>query len=611
VSSVVGIIGAAVSLINFLHFARPGPDLLTLLAEHVQRIEITLSSLFEWNTAAHWNQVLANLESTLSALNNYLDGTATPGSNRSGLLSDDDRKRLFDNVLIPLRTTRFTLLPTAAGEPSAFQQSRFKFTNLIPLFNEGLYHVRMDPLAVGIIGLPAVEPVEWTGEFGQHEGFLMWDYRRVLPHLIRTLAALITCFKLYDPAFRTTGRFQKDLSELITDLEIFAARWMSCLCWSKLRPISSEFPDSDFPYIHHPIAFDSRAWISYGRFDDAHPDYWEPMPDEPEYSQKRQLFAQKVILFSGFRDFWNAINELRKLTTTPDTSETVFLTTSATGPRSFVRKDTIQRGGGRQIVKFYHVDWTIDVEMTLQPQNPPYDYAAGHPIRYEFFLESYSDNPKTAVYPPRHLLQRIGPLSAGRNRRVTMLVQNPTLYIAGEDDGTYGDPLPPNRKAVLRTPVATSQPSRQFTPVNDPSMTISKLNGLVKAAGIKGTKVDLENKMLNAAMQAVLVLNGIEWASEPPTRTQFLFEQGNPTECTFGYSLGFPPKGDIRDGAASFQCWNIDNQAVNVGALYLVVEEIPPGTDRTRIKTAAMLPLNPNEIWYPGYIFRDPQYIVS
>jgi hypothetical protein len=279
-------------------------------------------------------------------------------------------------------------------------------------------------------------------------------------------------------------------------------------------------------------------------------------------------------------------------------------------PRSFVRKGTVQRGGRQQIVKFYHVDWIIDVKLTLQPQNPPYDYAAGHAIKYEFFLESYSDNPKTAAYPPRHLLQRIGPLSARSNNRITMLVQNPDLYIAAEDDGTYGDPSVMWHKTLLNTRVPTSQPSPQFTPVNDRSTAISKLNGLLKAAGDEGTKGDLGNKTLNVVMQAANILGGKEWASEPPT-TQFQFEQGKPTKCTFGYSLGFPPKGQIRDGATSFQCWNIDNQTVNVGALYLVVEEIPPGADGTRIKTAVMLPLNPTEIWYPGYNFRDPQYPVS
>lgn len=335
------------------------------------------------------------------------------------------------------------------------------------------------------------------------------------------------------------------------------------------------------------------------------------MPDEPDYSKKRHEFAQKVLLFSGFLDFWDFVNQLRKLTTIPDETETVFPRLSATGPRSFVRKDTIPRGSRMQNVKFYHVDWTINVKLALQPQNPPYDYAAGHAIKYEFFLESYRDNPKTAAYPPRDLLQRIGPLSAGNNKRVTIVVQNPRLFIAGEDDGTYGDPLPVTDKVILTTPTApSSRIPQNFVPVNDPTMTISNLNGIIEATGDEGSDVDLGNKTLNDTMHAANVLTEKEWASEPPTETgvSYQFDDGNPTKCTFGYSLGFPPKGDIRDGTASFQCWNIDNQPANVGTLYLVVEEIPPSSDGSRIKTGIMLPLNPSEIWYPGYNFIGPQY---
>jgi hypothetical protein len=135
-------------------------------------------------------------------------------------------------------------------------------------------------------------------------------------------------------------------------------------------------------------------------------------------------------------------------------------------------------------------------------------------------------------------------------------------------------------------------------------MPIKGLKGLVEAAGNEGTKVNLENETLDDTVAAVSVLTGKEWASESPTQTGFYyrFDSGIPTNCTFGYSLSFPPRGDIRDGAASFQCWNIDNQEVNAGVLFLVVEEIPPGGGGTRIKTPVMLALNPRAIWYPGYV---------
>ena len=73
-------------------------------------------------------------------------------------------------------------------------------------------------------------------------------------------------------------------------------------------------------------------------------------------------------------------------------------------------------------------------------------------------------------------------------------------------------------------------------------------------------------------------------------------------EATIGCSLAYGPPGD-NDGLATFRAWTTDESDVNVGALYLVVEETPPPTagHSAPMQTAFRLPLNPVEYWYAAY----------
>jgi hypothetical protein len=92
------------------------------------------------------------------------------------------------------------------------------------------------------------------------------------------------------------------------------------------------------------------------------------------------------------------------------------------------------------------------------------------------------------------------------------------------------------------------------------------------------------------------------WAEGPPPGAYF--GKRELAETTLGYSLVFGPDDDIRDGYVAFRCWNVEWYDVNVGALYLVVEETPPLDPKVKLRTYLPVPINPTEMWYASYLHR-------
>ena len=163
--------------------------------------------------------------------------------------------------------------------------------------------------ALGVVGLPNMDPVEGMEV---PKDALVWDYRRALAHILRALVQLVACWKVYDPAFRTTRRFEDDINEIADSLHIFAARWVECIYWSNDYPVDPNYEPGDFPGAACPTAFDSRARI-FVFFGTEHPevDHWTDMPADPEYSQRRLEYAQKILTYSGFNDFRDWADQFR------------------------------------------------------------------------------------------------------------------------------------------------------------------------------------------------------------------------------------------------------------------------------------------------------------
>jgi hypothetical protein len=229
----------------------------------------------------------------------------------------------------------------------------------------------------------------------------------------------------------------------------------------------------------------------------------------------------------------------------------------------------------RQRVRVYHVDWNVAIDLTVQPQLAPYDYARDRLIRYEFFLESYQQGPMPADgaalagEEPQGLLQRIQ-LQPGMNNEVDIRVFSADLLVPAQD----GMPDGPSAKYG---PQFTRAPATDA--LSDMSLA-EFLNDI--ASGTPALQPDAPNRFLKDMARIKAVVGDGTWAVGPP---QGFFGKPQQAETTVGYSLGFGPQNDIRHGYVSFRCWNVQDYDLNVGALYLVVEETPPFDPETKIRT--------------------------
>ena len=601
VSTVIGIFGAIVKLVEVLSFERSGPDELQKLANIVVRVETTLRSLAAWNAAASWTTMLAELSATTTLISDFLVGTGisvSPGPglpSRPGLLSDADRLRALDHLIQPLRNVRDALLAPTENGVSNFQESLFfKAQYLFPLSESAFEPV--DPVALGVPNLPGgVPPLTWIGH--DTEGALIWDYRYALPHIVRTVTQLIICFRIYDPAFRTTRRFNVEIDQLVGDLDIFAARWLQCLAWTKNLPLEPpEYKDSDVPESVAPMAIDtrSRAAVSY----DSPSAYFQSMPGEPEYSRRRLDLARKLLLYSGFVDFRAWTEQIRKLTTLPTKTESIGSDVRISGGRTLVKKTTLAVQGGQRVVKIQHADWLVSIDLTVQPQIAPYDYAHGRPIHYEFFLESYESMSDEGA--PQSQIDRIH-LAPGQDQRQTIKCNSPEIWVPGEDDGTYGDERTPHTQ--LRQ---TLNPSSKV-PAHPVNALLTDFRALAPTTDEGETRIAdtsrISNRFLSRFAEFSKLMVGSTVVMNPPPMT-VVNAQRKP--ITIGCSLEFGPTGDLRQGIASFRAWNLDGEDSNVGALFLVIEETPP-FEHKPIPTRFALPLNPTEIWFAAFSRTGPR----
>ena len=593
--TIVGIVDAIQKLAEFLEFNTQKPDRLQIIVEMVQRIETKLDALIDWDTNAHWTDTLGPLGTASQTLREFIARTNVAVGPRPELLLDSERERLLKDVINPLRDGRFKLLPPPEHGAPAYQQSFFRtsyptdsaYSGWAVLLPEHKYEERVDAAELGVSGLPTVEPIAWLG--GLREGLLVWDPRRALPHILRLVGDLIVALRVTDPAFRTTQRFREEILAIVRALDIMAARWLSGINWTHMPPLDPNFPDSDFSEQLAPVAYDSRSrlYVSHGS---EHPetDRWRPMPEGETFRRLRLEYARKVLAYSGFNDFRRWIDHLRAMAELPAESESVQPVSRLFGLREFIGATTLQTPTATLPAKRFHVDWTATIDLSLQAQRPPYDYARGLPIHYAFFLESY-DRAGVGGDPPQGPIQQVA-IASNQEHIVTMRVSSPTVEVAAEDDGTFGNTsgiqLPPPEffKPVGRA--AQSQPK-------------SLHDAIVDAGAVLRHRPDLDdhpstNRALEVLGRRSADLFG--FVDESPAHSHLV--GGVRTTATFGYL--FDTHGDLRDGRATFRAWTLKDQP-NTGALYLVVEETPPRDAARRIRTLIPVYLNGQEVWYPGF----------
>lgn len=601
ISTVIGIFGAVIKLVEFLSFEKPAADPLQKLANIVVQVDTTLRSLAAWNANANWTTVLAELSTTSTAVRDFLLQTGVSVSSRPGLLSDSDRVRVYDELIQPTRGVRNALLAPPENGPSNFQESLFFRAGYLFPLGEAAF-VPMDPVALGISDLPiATPPLTWIGK--ESAGALIWDYRRALPQIIRTITQLILCFRIYDPAFRTTRRFNEEIKDVVRDLDIFAARWLQCLAWTHDLPLEPpEYQDSDLPESVAPCAIDTRSGATVSL--DWGPAYFQSMPGEPEYSRRRLAFARKLLLYSGFKDFRAWTHQIRDLATLPTKTESIGSEVRISGGRTLVKMTKLTVGGQERTVKIHHVDWLVSIGLTVQPQVAPYDYAHDRAIQYEFFLESYESLSDTGE--PQTRIQRTR-LTPGIDQRQTITCNSPEAWVPAEDDGTYSDERTPHTS--LRPTLRNSSSDTQQHPVNKllsdfRSLTHTPEEGGAKAEDASAIHDHISNRFLKTLAEFSALMAGRTVVMSPPTITAVNAQRRN---VRIACSLEFGPTADLRQGIASFRAWNLDGEDANVGALYFVIEEIPPKDRHSRIRTMFALPLNPTEIWFAAFSRTGPR----
>jgi hypothetical protein len=649
VSSVVGIFAALIEVIGLL--SGPGRDRLDQLAEEIQHTEQLAYSGLKWNIDAHWADVEALAAPASTLLSEFLAPTVPSAGARPGLLTDSQRAQLETEVLARFRQVLATFLPQAPEniyEIPPYQQVAHEPTTapdeLAALFPEHEYEERINPATFGITDLPDdVRPVEWLGS--TPHGSLVWDYRRSLLHIIRTLTQIVTTFKLIDPAFRVTGRYSDEIEKITASLKVLAARWVQCISWTHDLPMSHEYPDSDYPEVQAPAAYESRSMVFVSHWTE-HPEVhvFRPVPQEPEFSQRRLEYARKVLAFCGFNSFHEWIHRFEKLATPPPVDESITSRAEIVGVRRLEGMSTY--GSHRRTVKRYHVDWDVKYHLGLQPQIQPYDYALGGgqprlPIEYRFFLESYQ---RAAVLgdEPQGLIQQRA-LAKGLNQLVSLRVFSPDILVPTEDDGSFGDS--PNRLRLnykdpagaasahasisdlaqgfatdyaaggaagdhesiseLVQSLAQLGPSRAYT--RDPTASDHHTTAAETEAASDDERDSYEvaNHELSSLATIGHALVSRDVVAEPPPKAEYL--GGHEVEVTIGCSLDFGPTGDIQGGIATFHAWTLNGATANVGALYFAIESRP--FRQPAIKTRLFVPLNPTEYWYAAYSRIGPRFV--
>ncbi len=589
VGSVAGLYGAGASLFSLLDATGSGkPDRFLILAETLQRIDDKLSAYITWSVNAQWDSLRTDFREATNSMHDYVAGTATPGHPPGALKSDDNRADFLRDVIVKLRTVRERLLPEG-NESTVYQQSQSHAEyGLTPTSLQ--FFERVNPADVQIGGLPA----------GQQQALLtgaanlMWDYRRAVIYMMPALSQLVAAYRFIDPAFRTTGRFKDELEKTITSLEIFAARWASVIVWSKL---GLDDDGGTFSGLDFPAAYDVRSWVFYCLYtQNPNVAFAPPIPNEPNYSNRRREYANIVTTVTGLRDFHDSIARLKALLTLPAESESVACDTTITGWRRFERKRQIVHDRVTRNVKVYHVDWLIKCAVRVQPQLAPYDYAAGYPIKYKFFLESHHDTLSGWTDQP---IQKVELKPKAAAQQIVIKVNSPELYVAVEDDGTFGPA--PRGGVIRRTDRGRANPGQVVSKV--PSAPAAATHEVVAVYAGKAASNDGIKKYAKA-LGGMLALQSV---SGPPARAHYQYPSLR--NATIGVAFHHGPANDIRAGLVQLEAWNLDGHDENVGALFFVIEEYPPAEPGSVIRTMVHLPINPTEYWTPGFSRMTPGYI--
>ena len=236
ITSIVGMVGAVINLIELLGFSDSGRDPLQYIANEIRNIENLLISTYQHTIDAEWNAALAQLTTAAQALDDYLSDSNAATADRRGLIDDTGRNAMQARVIDATRNVVNQILPPEGGGPPTFQEVLNNPELQYAVDWVPQYYERLDAAALGVTGLPSVPLID---DLTLPKNATLWDYRRSLPYVIHAVTQLISSYRVFDPAFRTTRRFHEDLVTVVRSLDVLAANWFACLCWWRGRTRST------------------------------------------------------------------------------------------------------------------------------------------------------------------------------------------------------------------------------------------------------------------------------------------------------------------------------------------------------------------------------------
>lgn len=303
------------------------------------------------------------------------------------------------------------------------------------------------------------------------------------------------------------------------------------------------------------------------------PGHYRGVPPEPEYSRRRTRYANRVVLYSGLRDFVDWADSLRALTVAPSESESVEWTSRFLGRRRFLRKEARAHDGREQIVKLHRVDATVTVKLALQPQLAPYDYTGlEHALEYGVYLVSYEHvdafgQPSGRELDRKHVVPGLG-------QSITMTVNAPELWVADEYDPSY-DSLDDDFRfrdepLAKRRPLDDDADFRRVlsTELDDVETLLVDFRKLARQLPDGPDRLIIGDRDLAEELREQLSNIEFETPGDLVTEAPKMgFRSPFTTEIEFGLDVHFGGSGDLREGRATMQAWTAHHGETNAGAL--------------------------------------------